>query len=110
MGVHEEELVWLAARVRQIRAEEPFASAAPIVTIVDAGASEEDALMQEYHRRSKSANGRGTSRSGSVDQRGLSSKSDTSTRLNAERDLQYTAAQGSNASLQSTAGQDNVAG
>lgn len=108
MGVHEEELVWLAARVRQIRAEESFTSAAPTVTNVDA--LEEDSLMQEYHIRAQSASGKDTSGSGSVDQSRLSSQSDTSTRLDAERDLQYTAAQGSNASLQSTAGHDNVAG
>ena len=108
MGVHEEELVWLAARVRQIRADfHPGAATANTLTYAE---SPEDALMQEYHRRSHSAATSGASNDIVRDQsQQNSSDADTSTRLNAERDLQFVVAQGSSASLWSTAGQEQDA-
>ncbi|CAL8465075.1 g4610 [Coccomyxa elongata] len=112
MGVHEVELVWLAARVRQIRSElDPTAATGSTATTANNADNPEDALMQEYHRRAQSAASSEASddsiRDHSSQQR--SSNADTSTRLNAEKDLQFVVAQGSSASLRSTAGQEQEA-
>lgn len=113
MGVHEEELVWLAARVRQIRAElDPEAAAGATAPTTSAYAdSSEDALMQEYHRRAQSAASSGGSNDTIRDQisQQSSSDADTATRLSAEKDLQFVVAQGSSASLRSTAGKEQEA-
>ena len=106
MEVHEEHLVWLAARVRQIRAE--LGSDTPAASFTGASiSSTEDAVMQEYHRRAQSASCSGAS-GASLKESGQDSISqdDTSTVLDAEKDLQFGAAQGSSASLRSTAGQE----
>jgi hypothetical protein len=105
MGVHEEHLVWLAARVRQIRAElsSETIAAGTLTT------SPEDASMQEYHRRAQASSCSGASYVNVLQRSGQDSisQNDTSTVLDAEKDLQT--AQGSSASLRSTAGQQTSA-
>lgn len=67
--------------------------------------------MQEYHRRAQPAASSAASDDSIRDQfsQQRSSDADTSTRLNAEKDLQFVVAQGSSASLRSTAGQEQEA-
>ena len=108
MGVHEEHLVWLAARVRHIRAglSSEITAAGTFTT------TPEDVLMQEYHRRAQASSCSGASDATILQISGQDSisQNDTSTVLDAEKDVQFATAQGSSASLRSTAGQESSAG